>query len=197
MNENLLIDLLNKFIADPDHVAYNLNLAIYYDAVGQTASAVSYYLRAAERTDQDIVKYQCVLRAGICFSKQGCRNFTVKGLYQHGLTIMPHRPEGYFLLSRFYEREENYHDAFLIASIGYKVAERDPEEKLLLDVEYPGFYGILFEKGVASWWVGLCDESREIMEDLFNNYSLDEIHLNAVRNNLQKLTDTSLSLIHI
>jgi len=71
MNENLLIDLLNKFIANPDHVAHNLNLAIYYDTIGQTASAVSYYLRTAERTDQDIIKYQCVLRSGICFSKQG------------------------------------------------------------------------------------------------------------------------------
>ena len=194
MNDNLLGDLLYKFIADPEHVAHNLNLAIYYDTLGQTASAVSYYLRAAERATQDIIKYQCVLRAGICFSSQGCRNFTVKGLYQHGLTIMPNRPEGYFLLSRFYEREGNHHDAYLIASIGEKVADKEPEERLIIDVEYPGFYGILFEKAVASWWVGLCDESRDILEDLLENYPLDQIHLNAVRNNIQKLTDTSKDL---
>ena len=194
MNSKLLEDLLYKFIADPENVTNNLNLAIFYDAIDQTASAVSYYLRAAERTDQDIIKYQCVLRAGICFSKQGCRNFTVKGLYQHGLTIMPHRPEGYFLLSRFYEREENYHDFFLIASIGEKVAEREPEEKLIIDVEYPGFYGILFEKAVSSWWVGLCNESRDTLEDLLVNHPLDEVHRNAVMNNLQKLGDSGKDL---
>ena len=194
MNDKLLSDLLYKFIADPEHVANNLNLAIYYDRIDQTASAVSYYLRAAERTDQDIIKYQCVLRAGICFSKQGCRNFTVKGLYQHGLTIMPNRPEGYFLLSRFYEREENWHDSYLIASIGEKVAEREPEEKLIIDVEYPGFYGLIFEKAVSSWWVGLCNESRDTLEDLLVNYPLDEIHLNAVKNNLQKLGDSGKDL---
>ena len=194
MNDKLLSDLLYKFIADPEHVANNLNLAIYYDRIDQTASAVSYYLRAAERTDQDIIKYQCVLRAGICFSKQGCRNFTVKGLYQHGLTIMPNRPEGYFLLSRFYEREENWHDSYLIASIGEKVAEREPEEKLIIDVEYPGFYGLIFEKAVSSWWVGLCNESRDTLEDLLVNYPLDEIHRNAVKNNLQKLGDSGKDL---
>jgi len=194
MNDKLLSDLLYRFIADPEHVAHNLNLAIYYDSIDQTASAVSYYLRAAERTDQDIIKYQCVLRAGICFSKQGCRNFTVKGLYQHGLTIMPNRPEGYFLLSRFYEREENWHDSYLIASIGEKVAEREPEERLIIDVEYPGFYGILFEKAVSSWWVGLCNESRDLLEDLLINYPLDEIHRNAVKNNLQKLGDSGKDL---
>jgi len=194
MNSKLLEDLLYKFIADPENVTNNLNLAIFYDAIDQTASAVSYYLRAAERTDQDIIKYQCVLRAGICFSKQGCRNFTVKGLYQHGLTIMPHRPEGYFLLSRFYEREENYHDSFLIASIGEKVAEREPEEKLIIDVEYPGFYGVLFEKAVSSWWVGLCNESRDTLEDLLANHPLDEVHRNAVMNNLQKLGDSGKDL---
>jgi len=194
MNDKLLSDLLYRFIADPEHVAHNLNLAIFYDTIGQTASAVSYYLRAAERTDQDIIKYQCVLRAGICFSKQGCRNTTVKCLYQHGLVIMPNRPEGYFLLSRFYEREENYHDSFLIASIGEKVAEKEPEEKLIIDLEYPGFYGILFEKAVSSWWVGLCNESRDILEDLLENYSLDDVHLNAVRNNLQKLGESGKDL---
>ena len=194
MNDKMLSNLLYSFIADPENVDNNLNLAIYYDKLNQTASAVSYYLRAAERTDQDIIKYQCILRAGICFSKQGCRNFTVKGLYQHGLTIMPNRPEGYFLLSRFYEREENYHDAFLIASIGEKVADKDPEEKLGIDVEYPGYYGIRFEKAVAAWWVGLCNEARDILEDLFLNYPLDEIHLNAVKNNLQKLGDTGKDL---
>ena len=110
-----LQNLLHKFIQDPESPENNFYLGTYYDNLGQSASAVSYYLRTAERSQSDLIKYQCILRAWICFSTQGCRNTTVKGLYQHGLAIMPNRPEGYFLLSRFYEREENYHDAYLIA----------------------------------------------------------------------------------
>jgi lipoprotein NlpI len=156
-----LDDLLQNFISDSENADNNFKLAIYYDSIGQTASAISYYLRTAERTKFDEIKYQSLLRAAICFNIQGCRNFTVKGLLQHSLAIMPKRPEAYFLLSRFYEKEENYHDSYLIASIGENIAEKDLKP-LELYVEYPGFYGLLFEKAVSSWWCGLCDESRKI-----------------------------------
>jgi tetratricopeptide (TPR) repeat protein len=166
-----LDELLEKFINDPEDSDNNFKLGIYYDSIGQTASAVSYYLRTAERTKFDIVKYQSILRAAICFSIQGCRNFTVKGLLQHALAIIPKRPEAYYLLSRFYEKEQNYHDSYLIASLGEKLADRDCDP-LKLYVDYPGFYGIIFEKAVSSWWCGLCDESRKLFVDLKENYDI-------------------------
>jgi FkbM family methyltransferase len=191
-----LQNLLNNFIQDPESPENNFYLGTYYDNLGQTASAVSYYLRTAERSQSELIKYQCILRAGLCFSTQGCRNTTVKGLFQHALAIQPKRPEGYFLMSRFYEREGNYHDAYLIASIGEQVAEKNPES-LILNLEYPGFYGILFEKAVSSWWVGLCNESRDLLEDLDQNYELDEIHKQAVKNNLEKLSETNKDLHNV
>jgi lipoprotein NlpI len=97
-----LQNLLHKFIQDPESPENNFYLGTYYDNLGQSASAVSYYLRTAERSQSDLIKYQCILRAGLCFSTQGCRNTTVKGLFQHALAIQPKRPEGYFLMSRFY-----------------------------------------------------------------------------------------------
>ena len=102
-----LTQLLHDFIFNPEDPENNLNLALYYDDIGQTASAISYYLRCAERVDDPEKQYQCLLRSAFCFEKQGCRNFTVRGLLQHALAIMPNRPEGYFFLSRFLEREGN------------------------------------------------------------------------------------------
>ena len=186
-------ELLHNFIKDPEDTDHNFKLAIYYDSLGQTASAISYYLRTAERTEFDIIKYQSILRAALCFNSQGCRNFTVKGLLQHALTILPKRPEAYFLLSRFYEVEQNYHDCYLIASLGESIADRDLEP-LKLNVDYPGFYGILFEKAVSSWWCGLCDESRNILIDLRDNYELDDIHKESVENNLKRLSETKQNL---
>jgi len=188
-----LNELLVNFIEDPEDSDNNFKLAIYYDDIGQSASAVSYYLRTAERAKYDVIKYQSLLRAAICFDKQGCRNFTVKGLLQHSLAIMPTRPEAYFLFSRFYEREQNHHDSYLIASLGEKLAEKNPEP-LSLDVDYPGLYGILFEKAVSAWWCGLCDESRNLLLDLKKNYELDDIHTQAVRNNLERLLQTNKDL---
>jgi FkbM family methyltransferase len=191
-----LTSLLHNFINDPEDVDNNFRLAIYYDSLRQTASAVSYYLRTAERASDDLIKYQSLLRAALCFDMQGCRNLTVKGLLQHSLAIMPQRPEGYFLLSRFYEREKNYHDSYLIASLGEKVASKDVES-LSLNVDYPGFYGILFEKAVSAWWCGLCDESRKIFKDLQKNYELDDIHKQAVKNNVERLWQTNKNLHEI
>ena len=196
MVDQQLQDLLLAFIEDPDNYKHNFNLGAYYDNIGQTASAVSYYLRCAERTEFDVVKYQCILRSGICFSKQGCRNTTVKGLFQHAVALEPERPEGYYLLSRFYEREQNYHDSYLIASVGEKVSKEN-NQPLLLNVEYPGFYGILFQKAVASWWVGLCDESRNLFLNLQKNHKLDDIHKQAVENNLNRLSDTNKGLHNV
>jgi len=183
-----LQSLLNNFVKDPEDEFNNINLASYYHSIGQTASAVSYYIRAAERTEDKILMYSCLLSASECFNSQGCRGNSVKGLLQSAVALDPKRPEGYFLLSRFYERSENYHDAYLISSIGLEVADFNLNP-LPLYVDYPGKYGILFEKAVSSWWCGLCDDSRDYFLELKTNYwnEMDDIHKKSVMNNLESL----------
>ena len=183
---NDLQTLLNTFIIDPENDYNNLSLAKYYHSIGQTASAVSYYTRTAERTENKTLMYACLLAASDCFHSQGCRNNSVKGLLQSAIAVCPKRPEGYFLLSRFYERVQNWHDSYLISSIGTVVCDLECEP-LPLVVDYPGNYGILFEKAVSSWHCGLCDESRDILIDLKENYELDEIHARAVDNNIKSI----------
>lgn len=194
---NNLNALLIEYIKNPGDPEINFSLAIYYHNHGQTASAVSYYLRTAERTDDDLLKYECLIRASMCFDTQGCRSFTVRGLLQHAIAILPKRPEAYYLLSRFYEREnkvESWKESYFIASIGHAVCEFDNNPPLRTQVDYPGNYAILFEKAVSSWWCGLCDESRELFIYLRDNYDLDEIHRNSVEHNLQKLNETKKDL---
>jgi hypothetical protein len=183
---NNLQTLLSRFVIDPENDYNNLWLAKHYHSIGQTASAVSYYLRTAERTKDKTLMYACLLISSDCFHSQGCRNDSVKGLLQSAIALCPKRPEGYFLLSRFYERVQNWHDSYLIASIGIVVSDLDCDP-LPLVVDYPGKYGILFEKAVSSWHCGLCDESRDLLIDLKENYELDEIHARAVDNNIKTI----------
>jgi len=53
--------------------------------------------------------------------------------------------------------------------------------------DYPGFYGIIFEKAVSSWHTGLCEESKNIFNYLSIYEPLDSIHRECVLNNLKKL----------
>lgn len=184
-----LIKLLHNYIQDYENAENNFKLGLYYHNIGQTASALSYYLRTAERTDDDLLKYECMILGSMCFDSQGTRNFTVKGLLQHAISILPKRPEAYYLLSRFYEREQtdgHWNQSYMIASIGEKVCDLY-SEPLRTDVDYPGYYGILYQKALASWWCGLCDESRDLFLDLYENYQLDSIHRRNVIDNLKRL----------
>jgi tetratricopeptide (TPR) repeat protein len=181
--------LIYDYIEDPENYNKNYNLGSYYESMGQTASAVSYYLRAAERSPDNLVQYECLLRSALCFEKQGCRNFTVKGLLLHALAILPKRPEAYYLLSRFYEKENkdgSWQECYTIASLGHNLADLNPEP-LNTDVGYSGNYVLLFQKAVSSWWCGLCKESQDIFKDLLNNYNMKEEFRASVTNNLNFL----------
>jgi hypothetical protein len=181
-----LTELIHIFIENPDDPVANFNLAIFYEQHGQLASAVSYYLRTAERTNHTPLVYESIVRAAICFDKQGTRNYTVKGMLQHSVALEPTRPEGYYLLSRYYERKEEWSESYMISSIAEKVCNYN-QESLHTYVDYPGEYGILFQKAVSSWWCGLCDESRGILMHLRYNYKMDDGHRQAVDYNLNRL----------
>lgn len=181
-----LTELIHIFVDNPDDPSANFNLGLFYEQNGQFASAVSYYLRTAERTYYIPIVYESIIRAAICFDRQGTRNYTVKGLLQHSVALDPTRPEGYYLLSRYYERKEEWSESYMIASIGEKLAKFD-QDSLHTYVDYPGDYGILFQKAVSSWWCGLCDESRSIFMNLRYNYKMDDSHRGAVDYNLNRL----------
>jgi len=191
INDNLNI-LLKNYILDPDNAEHNYNLGKYYESIGQTASALSYFLRCAERSLILEQQYECLIRGSICFEKQGKRNFTVRGLLQHAISICPNRPEAYYLLSRFYEKEErdgHWQDSYMIASIGEKVVD-SKITSLNNFFYYPGFYGIKFQKSVAAWWCGLVQESRDLtMSLLHKEPHIDISFIGPCLNNL-KLMNT-------
>jgi tetratricopeptide (TPR) repeat protein len=182
-------DLLYIFLNNPNDPKINYTLGLNYEKIGQTASALSYYLRAAERSDDNLFQYECLLKSAFCFEKQGCRNFTIKGLLQHALALQPKRPEAYYLLSKFYEKENkdgSWQDCYTIASIGEKNADLNCHP-LNTNVGYPGEYGLIFQKAVSSWWCGLCEESRTLFKKLYYTYELENEFKQLVINNLKFL----------
>ena len=185
--EITLEDLLYQYLDDPNDPENNFQMALYYDNLGQTASAVSYYLRAAERAPTAVLKYECLLRASLCFNRQGSRNFTVKGLLQHAVSILPNRPEAYYLLSRHYEHSQNdghWTNSYMMASIGEKVADFN-SPPLRTWVDYPGYYGITFQKALSSWHCGLCEESRDLFKMMLRDRNVNDNFKNVVINNLK------------
>ena len=182
-----MIQLIEEYVLDPNNAEKNFEIARAYDHLGQFASAVSFYIRTAERTEDTLLKYECLILAALCFEKQGTRKFTVKGLLQHAVAIQPKRPEGYYLLSLFYENENNdgkWFNSYLMASIGMECSDFEDLVPLRNKV-YPGKHAIYFQKGHSAWWCGLREESQAIFLDLYATHLENDNIRAAVFNNLK------------
>ena len=178
--------LITTYSLDTENPEYNFNLGVWYETNGHTAPALSYFLRCAERADNLDLAYEALIRGSYCYEKQGTRDGTAKSLLQQALCLVPNRPEAYFLLSRFSERRQWWQDCYIYADWGLQFSDFNLTP-LRTDVEYPGYYGLLFEKAVSGWWWGKNIECKNILLDLKKNYPLSDIYKKSVDDNLQRI----------
>jgi tetratricopeptide (TPR) repeat protein len=62
-------ELLNSYSSNTVDPYSNLELGQYYDNLGQSASALSFYLRAAELTEDPNLAYDCLVRNALLIEK--------------------------------------------------------------------------------------------------------------------------------
>jgi tetratricopeptide (TPR) repeat protein len=65
---------LLAYINNQEDPTANFALALEYENMGQTGAAISFYLRAAERSRNDLEQYEALLRMALCFAKQKTRD---------------------------------------------------------------------------------------------------------------------------
>jgi len=182
-----LTNLIVEYCHDTENADKNYELAKAYHALGHTAAALSFYLRAAERTQNKLLAYECMINVGVCFEVQGNRTNSVRGAYKHAICILPERPEAYYYLSRTNERTSWWIESYMYAEMGLNFAKFEGLEPLRGELEYPGKYGLVFEKAVSSWWWGKIEECKSLFLELKYNYELDEKHLTSVNSNIARL----------
>lgn len=179
--------LLKEYINDTHNPIINFNLGYEYEKLGQTSSACGFYLRATEFGSDIKLQYEALLRMALCFEKQGDRWFMIKGLIQRAISLLPKRPEGYFLLARAHERNREWQEGYTTGCIG--IAFDFDECNSITNLEYPGKWVFEFEKAVCAWWIGLFDESLYTFRKLKCNNKVDTMHKQAIQNNLNTLSN--------
>jgi tetratricopeptide (TPR) repeat protein len=189
MSINNIKDLMIEYAENPFDASINFKLALEYDSLGQPASAVSYYLRAAEygyKTDQLIV-YTSLLKMSLCFEKQGDRKHAVSNSILQAIAHLPKRPEAYFLLSRFYEKDGNWQECYTYATVGLMVLD-NPLVRLPIGIDgYHGDYSLEFQVAMSAWWIGRKDESIKRLQELSLREDLSTVYRSAVFDNLTKV----------
>lgn len=184
--DNQLQKVIEVYVAEPRDAVRNFVLGVEYEKRGQFAAAMSLYLRTAELTESKELQYECLLRNYLMIDKQGRRDYSSTGQLLHALAVLPKRPEAYLLLARHHQSRNNQQEAYTYASMGLEVCS-ETNTPLNTDVTYPGWYSLLVEKAIAGWWIGRCDESRELFRYVMDNYSMVEGYAELCRTNLAKI----------
>jgi hypothetical protein len=158
------------------------NLAEFYRNEKQYASAITFYLEASS-LGSELDSYKCLIKTALCFEKQGNRVGTVLDTLYKAAALLPERYEAFFHIVRILNSIGRYHEAYLLAQIQ---VTKFTTKQLEIDCEYDDLYTIEFEKGVAAWWIGYVEESREIMYKIYTG-SYKEKYVTLAYNNLRSI----------
>lgn len=180
--EDLIIELSHKPF-DPE---LNFKVAVKYEEINQTASAVSFYLRTAEYgyDKTPALAYASLCKLAYCFEDQKDRTWTVSNCLLQATAYLPYRPEAYFLLSRFYEKAGQWQECYTWAEMGLRT---EPMSALPVDVGYGGRYSLEFQKAISAYWVGRPKESQEMLIRL-SQMDLPVQYQKAIEENLGRLS---------
>jgi len=184
MNKQLLLN----YIENSNDADSCFKLAQEYESIQQYAPAISFYLQSCERAEDKNLAYEAMLRVALCFIRQGRREFSTKCLLQQAIWHSPTRPEAYFLLSRCMEWTHQWFECYTYAVLGMTAHDKSVTP-LRTYVEYPGDYGLLFQKAVASWWCGKTDECRMLYQELISKHGseFDDAHARAVQSSVTSI----------
>jgi len=181
-------DLLLQFINDPYNDTINFELAYSYEEIGQTASALSYYLRCAEFTNNDDLAYECLIRMSLCLSKQGTRDTMEITCIQHALSIRPNRPEANYLMSLYYSFREQWLESYMFACNG--LIHNNNGLVLRKPFLYFDRYQLLFQKAYSGFHKGKLKESYKIYQELLTNDKINDNYRTIISNNLKNYPET-------
>lgn len=182
-----LSNLIHRLSHNPFDYLLNFDVAKKYLEMGQSASAVSFFLRCAEYGESDDgandYVYASLLAIAKCFDTQSGREYSVVNTLLQALAFDDSKPEAYFHLSNYYERATQWQECYTFAKIGMGWSFN---YKPLLDLGYYGDYCLEFEMAVSAWWIGRKEESLTKLREL-STKDLHPIYANAVKENLEKL----------
>jgi len=187
--------IINQYLNDPENPEFNYELGSFYYSIGQTAAALSYYLRAAERTSDKLLAYECLLYIGLCFDKQGNRKFSATGAYKHAICLLPNRQEAYYLISNLNRRHDQYVDAYIYAELGLKANNLSDFNYIKTDVPFNGARSFIFELMISSWWWGKHVECKNHLTFLVDNHwsELNDSEKSTIREYYKKYDPLSFN----
>lgn len=170
--------LLEVFARDAENPETNFSLGLRYEELGNTSSALTHYLKCAERTKDMFRSYECLIRMSVCLGTQRERKFSQSHMLKNAIALVPSRPEAYFYLCKFYEADDKIYDCYMLSSIALDLCI-NPDESVF--DAYPGRYGymgkegLLLYKAISGMHWEKYEECTKIYQDLLSTTTSDKV----------------------
>lgn len=179
-------ELIEHYVSSPQDSSANLQMGLYYDRFEQNAGALSFYLRAAELTEDKELAYDCLVRNALLIEKLQRRPFSTKGQLLHAIQLDPTRPEAYYHLTRMYEQNKEWQEIYTTISL-FEALKKPYKQKTPINLDYPGSYAMDFQKAVAAWWISKAEESAKTFRFLLDEYEMRQDFAQGCIYNLGKI----------
>lgn len=156
-----------EYVNNPNSIDSCYNLALTYFNLGQTASAFTFYMKAAEACgDTDnINKSNYLLMCAKCLELQGNREDSVRSLLLHARSVCSENPKIYLELSLHYEKRGDFERMYDEALLGVKLNSNLSRMEEI-------FIRLRFQMAVAAWWTGKEQLSRDLFVNLKDNSNI-------------------------
>jgi len=165
---------LEKLVQNPRDDNINFELAYAYEKEGQYAAAVSYYLRCAEFTNNNIMASECLIRCSFSMNKQGGRDQKEFHYIKQSIGASPCSLEPYYIASLYFSWRGNYRDSYLYACLGINIYENNIQnEKFLKEINFslPDLY---CQKAMQGLKIGKINEARQIYVNILRNFDISD-----------------------
>ena len=178
---------ITEYALNTENAVKNFNLANWYYVQEHYAPALSFFLRCSERSNNNLLSYQSLILAYICYDKQNERNSTSQVLLEHAICLLPKRPEAHYLLAKLYEKKgESQHLSYRTAHLALEFCDFNLEP-LTVNVGYPGKYALIFQKAYMGYYWGKSKECRLLFHDLIVNHEMNDEFRKVTENNLTSM----------
>lgn len=171
--ESALKQLLHLYSFSTSDPNIMFDLAREYEKMGQTAIALSFYLRAAEYYAEKEKSYECIVRMGICFYAQKNRDFSTNGRFYHAAALMPERPEAYYMLSKLNMEKHNWVDSLMYTNLCISSYQRVGELLSSFDGVF-NLHDLLYNRAVCLYEMGNIKESNEEFDNILTRNDISE-----------------------
>ena len=196
--EKDLQEKLKDLIYDPYNPNTNFELALEYKKYEQTAIALSYYLRCAEFTNNNILASEALIRASFCINRQQNRDEKELYLIKQAITASPNSIEPYYIASLYFSwrsgdepRQRQWLDSYMYACMGINLIENNLEATpFRKDVGYKKV-DIYVQKAYAGSKIGKIDEAREIYTKILSTLKISDIKRNYIIKKRSELPEPS------